>query len=430
MSAKKGDLILLMPGATGWEVWKGTPAEGLSRHAETEHRKALEVTECPSGPLQMALPVRQLVALPFRAQTTDLDLLDDLAEMHLEKNGVRPSLDGGQLTDHFVYGQGGEDTVLTSVVLSAPKEGELPRRSPEAFDLSPRCLPLPAGKVAVWKELGRWVFGIGESTKALYFQCLPGEHLDARAGKDIRLAISQLQLQGLLPETPGEVVVWTTGSSADAREEELEALSRGVNLEVNPSPKPRPHWPMPPSKLLPEDVRAERMQAASKRNRTILLVAMAIAYLGVIAFLYTKVQKAEKDAQVAERQVSQLSGETTQLMSLQDKWEELSPVVEEEFYPYEVFHQVSTCLPNVGERKVRLTLVTVYNQPKVADGGVLEMNREIVVMGEAADTNDVAKFNLALQAKEELSDFDWTIEPESQTKTGAWGFRYTAKAPN
>ncbi|MEN8847137.1 MAG: hypothetical protein ABF377_03560 [Akkermansiaceae bacterium] len=429
MSAKKGDLTLLIPGATGWEIWNGSTAAGLSKRSESESRRALDVGGYPSGPIQMALPVRQLVALPFRAQTNDLALIDDLAEMHLERNGVRPSLDGGQLTDHFVYAVEGEETALNAVVLTTPTEGELPKRSPKAFDLSPRCLPLPSEKIAIWKELGRWVFALGNGEKVLYFQCLPGERLDDRAGKDVRLALTQLQLQGLLETMPSEAVVWTTGGVADARPEELESFARGLGLEAHPSPKPSPIWPTPPSKLLPADVRAERAEKASKRNRTILVAALVLAYLGLAAYLFTDLKKAEKDAKLAERKVEELSGGTTQLMALQDKWDELAPVVEADYYPYEVYLRVAKCLPNKPERKVRLTLIDINNQPKLVEGQGMVMVRDIVVKGEAQDTADIAEFAIALQRSDELAEFEWIIQPEKQTRTGAWGFTYTAKVP-
>ncbi|MGC6425899.1 MAG: hypothetical protein ACON5H_02760 [Akkermansiaceae bacterium] len=431
MSAKKGDLTLLLPGAEGWEVWKGNPSAGLSLKDGTEHFRVLNVSGIPGGSLQMALPVRQLVALPFKTQTTDLDLIDDLADMHLEKNGVRPALDSGTLSDHFVYEQRAEETSLTAVVLRPPMEGDLPRRSPEAFDLSPRCFSLPPGKVAVWKELGRWVFALGSADKVLYFQCLPGERLDERAGKDIRLSLAQLQLQGLLHELPQELLVWTTGGVSDARPEELDSLARGFGGEIFTAAKPAPHWPVPPSKLLPEDVRAERVQKAAQRTRILAIAAAVIAYLSFVAFLYTKVQRAEKDAIAMERQVEATKGDTGNLQTVVDKWGELSPVVEDEFYPYEVFFQINQCLPNdqVAPPEIRITQATIYNQPKVNEEGLQSVNREIFIAGVAAENADIAKFSIALKAREELSDFIWTIAPQEQTKNGDWSFRYSAIVP-
>lgn len=430
MSAKKGDLTLLLPGAEGWEIWNGAPAAGLTLKSGTEHRRALDVAGLPGGPISMALPVRQLVALPFRAQTTDLDLIDDLADMHLEKNGVRPALDGGTLSDHFVFEQGVDDTALTAVVLRAPSEGDLPRRSPQAFDLSPRCLTLPDGQVAIWKELGRWVFALGSGEKVLYFQCLPGERLDERAGKDIRLSLTQLQLQGLLPELLKELVVWTSGGVSDARSEEIESLARGFNGDVYTAPKPAPHWPTPPSKLLPEDVRAERVQKAAKRTRLLGVAALAMVYMGLVGFLYNEVKKAEEKAVEVEKKVDGVSGAQGSLMTLIGKWDELGPVTEDEYYPYEIFYQINQCLPNdkVAPPEVRITQITVWNQPKNSDDGLLTVNREIFISGESEDTNKIAEFALALENSEELSDFDWNIEPGTQKK-GIWEFRYSALIP-
>lgn len=428
MSAKKGDLTLLLPGAGGWEIWKGTAVAGFSLHSETDHHRALNVTGYPSGPIQMALPVRQLAAIPFKVQTTDLDLLDDLAAMHLEKNGVRPALDSGTLADHFIYSQNAEETSLTAVVLNAPREGELPRRSPEAFDLSPRCLPLPSGKVVVWKELSRWVFALGSGDKVLYFQCLPGERLDERAGKDIKLSLTQLGLQGLISGASEEIVIWTSGDAEDARPEEIEALARGFNGPVHTSPKPSPHWPVLASKLLPEDVRAERVEKAAKRTRNLAIAALAICYLGVVAYLYTNFKKSEKRAIAVEREVEATKEETGNLLAVLNKWDELTPVVEGEFYPYEVYYQVVRCLPNTPERKIRISLATVVNQPKISPEGVSVMDRRIVVTGQAADTSDIAKFAIALKASEQLSEFRWNM-PESQTKKDEWSFTYTAEVP-
>jgi len=284
MSGKKGDLNLLIPGADGWEIWTGSNHGGYRLHKGTEHHLVLDVTGYPSGAIGMAIPVRQVSAVPFRAQTDDLSLLGDLATMQLEKNGTRPALDGGRLTDHFVFGSAPDETHLTAVVMNPSSEGQLPRRSPQAFDISPRCLPLPAGKVVVWRELGRWVFAIGKPGQALYFQVLSGERLDDRAGNEIRLALTQLQMQGLLPQPPDAVVVWSHASSSDARPEEHESLARGLGLAVSVTEKPAPVWPLPPSRLLPADVRAERLAKKGKRNRNLLIAALFLAYLGLAAF--------------------------------------------------------------------------------------------------------------------------------------------------
>ena len=76
----------MIPGADGWEIWTGSAMSGYQQHSSTDHMLALDVTGIPSGPVAMAVPVREVFAVPFRAQTDDLSLLGDLASMQLEKS--------------------------------------------------------------------------------------------------------------------------------------------------------------------------------------------------------------------------------------------------------------------------------------------------------------------------------------------------------
>lgn len=421
----------MIPGADGWEVWTGSAANGFQQHSSTEHMLALDVTGLPSGVMAMAVPIRQVSAVPFRAQTDDLSLLGDLASMQLEKNGNRPALDGGQLTDHFVYGTAPEETHLTAVVMNPPSEGQLPRKSPDQFDISPRCLPLPEGKVVVWRELGRWVFGIGKPGHALYFQCLSGERLDSRAGNEIRLALTQLQLQGLLKGIPEGLIVWSHGSATDARPEELEALSRGVGVPANSSPRPNPTWPVPPSRLLPADVRAKRLAVQGRRNRNIMIAALAVVYLGVVAYLYFDLKKSKEAAMVAKRKADAVSGEASLLDNHRAKWSELRPVVESEYHPLELFLATYRALPNTqDERYIRFKKLSFINQFREIEGD-LAVAREIVLEGLADEANqpEIPKYAGNLKSSSELQDFEWTFKPEEIDKrSGKLTFTFIGNA--
>lgn len=431
MSAKKGDLNLLIPGGDGWEIWRGSPTSGFQLHAATEHRKALDVTGFPSGEIAMAVPVRQVSAVPFRAQTDDLALLGDLALMQLEKNGTRPVLDGGQLTDHFVYGMTEEETHLTAVVMNPPSEGQLPRKSPEAFDLSVRCLPLPEGRVAVWRELGRWVFGIGKPGQALYFQCLSGDRPDARAGNEIRLALTQLQIQGMLAELPAAAVVWTSASAGDARPEELEVLSRGLGLPVETAPRPDPTWPTPPSRLLPADVRAERLAGKAKRNRNLIIAAVAVLYLGLAGYLFLDLRAAEKKAAEVRLDADRVQEDAQLLTDHEGMWSELQPVVETEYHPLEVFLACYEALPNTPkDRFIRLKEAVFENQFKEIDGS-LKVSRRVRLEGLVDQENQpkIPEFSKGLRTSKDLEWFRWTFAPETtDRKTGKLTFVYEGNA--
>lgn len=431
MSAKKGDLNLMIPGADGWEIWTGSTVNGFQQHASTDHLRALDVTGIPSGAVAMAIPVREVFAVPFRAQTDDISLLGDLASMQLERNGNRAALDVGGLTDHFVYATAPEETHLTAIVMNPPSEGQLPRKSPDQFDLSPRCLPLLEDRVVVWRELGRWVFGIGKPGKALYFQCLSGEQLDVRAGNEIGLALTQLRLQGLLATPPEGIVVWSHGSASDARSEELEALSRGLGMPASSSPRPNPTWPEPPSRLLPADVRAERLAVLGRRNRNYLIAALAVVYLGVVVYLYSDLGKTKKEAAMTKRNADAVAGEASLLDMHRAKWAELRPVVETDYHPLELFLSSYRALPNTkDDRFIRFKKLTFLNQFREIEDE-LRVDRQIVLEGFADQENQqqIPKYAGSLRSSQDLDDFNWSIQPETIDKrSGKLTFTFVGNA--
>ena len=201
---KKGEKVLLLPGADGWEAWTGLNGAGLALALRSGAMRVLDVGGIPSGELTMAFPVRDVSALPFRAPTSDDALLSDLAEMHLERMGMRPGINAGVLSDVFKVGTRGEESLAVPVVLAPPMEGHLPRRSPQHFDISARCLPLPSDGLVVWRELGRWVFALSEEGQALEFEALASSQLGEDAGREIRLTLMQLELQHEGPYTAKE----------------------------------------------------------------------------------------------------------------------------------------------------------------------------------------------------------------------------------
>ncbi len=285
--------------------------------------------------------------------------------------------------------------------------------------------------MVIWRELGRWVFGIGKPGHALYFQCLSSDRLDARAGNEIRLALTQLQMQGLLKVLPGSVVVWSHGSSSDARPEELEFLARGLEMPVESSPRPAPTWPAPPSRLLPADVRSERLAVRGKRNRNILIAALLVVYLGILAFLYFDLQKAKKAAALAQRDANAISGDAALLLAHQAKWDELRPVVETEFQPFEVFLASYRALPNTKQdRFIRIKKASFTNQFREIDGD-LKVSREVVLEGQAEQENQpqIPIFAGNLRSSRDLELYRWAIQPEIVDKrSGKLTFTFVGTA--
>ena len=423
---KKGEKVLLLPGADGWEAWTSLNGAGLDLALRSGTTRVLDVGGIPSGELTMAFPVRDVSALPFRAPTSDDALLSDLAEMHLERMGMRPGVDAGVLSDVFKVGTRGEESLVVPVVLAPPMEGHLPRRSPQHFDISARCLPLPADGLVVWRELGRWVFALSEEGQALEFEALASNQLGEDAGREIRLTLMQLEMQGLIDSLPRHCFVWVGDEEAPPGAEELAALGAGIGLSgpATIAAKPAPVIPARSTQLLPADVRAERVARRKKQHIVIASAAAVVVYLGVLGGLWSSLAKARKKADKALVEYTPLADVHEDGMRHEQKWRELQPVVEQDHNTVELLYHCMRA--RGGEEGVRLDRADITNQLQVDSEGELTLIRSIRLQGKSDELGQATAFDEALKGERGLNDYQWTTPPP-QAKGDKWSFQYEAR---
>ncbi len=315
--SSKTDGILLIPGPGGWEIWQGNRERGFRRSLENGAMQASGIGKIPPGRLLMGFPVREALAVPFKVQTDDEAMFDDLVSMHLEKSGIRPEEDAGRLTDVFPAGREDGQTTLLSVVLSAPAEGTMPQRAPVGFDISARLFPMAGNAVTLWQELGRWVFAVTSGGHLAYFQSLSGSGLGADAVRDIRLALTQLSLQGVSLDVD-KAVIWTTGHHSDPTDDAIHEFGRELGSEVSAEPKPRPVLPAPMSRLVPADVRAQHRARAERRKRVLL------AYLGLAGFLAYDYFRLDGDLKKQQAELEQTRLRHSGIGLFKDDWKQLA----------------------------------------------------------------------------------------------------------
>ncbi len=423
---KKGEKVLLLPGADGWEAWTSLNGAGLDLALRSGTTRVLDVGGIPSGELTMAFPVRDVSALPFRAPTSDDALLSDLAEMHLERMGMRPGIDAGVLSDVFKVGTRGEESLVVPVVLAPPMEGHLPRRSPQHFDISARCLPLPADGLVVWRELGRWVFALSEEGQALEFEALASNQLGEDAGREIRLTLMQLEMQGLIDSLPRHCFLWVGDEEAPPGAEELAALGAGIGLSgpATVAAKPAPVIPSRTTQLLPADVRAERVARRKKQQITVAAVAAVVVYLGVIGVLWSSLAKARKNADKALVEYTPFEDIYEDGKRHEQKWRELQPVVEQDHNTVELLYHCMRA--RGGEEGVRLDRADITNQLQVDSEGELTLIRSIRLQGKSDELGQATAFDEALKGERGLNDYQWTTPPP-QAKGDKWSFQYEAR---
>lgn len=355
----------------------------------------------------MGFPVREALAVPFKVQTEDPSMFEDLASMHLEQSGIRPEADAGRLTDVFPAGHEDGQTLLLSVVLSAPVEGTMPLRAPSEFDISARCFPMAENAVTLWRELGRWVFAITSGGRLTYFQSLPGTQLASDAIREIRLALTQLSLQGVTLHMD-KAIVWMSGQDSDPSDEDIQAFGKELDAEISAEPKPSPVLPHPMSRLVPADVRAEQRMKAEMQKRNMLIAAVLLAYLGIAGyFAYSYFQLSSKlKKQNAELKVVKMDHGDIGLFNAD--WDQLAPVVDSPHWPLQLLERTAKLIPPGQDLRFK----------------VYEASRErIILRGETGDLKLASSY--AEKLRRSLSDYEWSLPPaESDSKTNRWKFNY------
>lgn len=395
----------LVPGAHGWELWVNGQCQKTF-----EVRRPGEIASSLSSPLVVVFPVTEATALPFVAPTGDLELIDELTEMHFERVGVMPDLSAGKLEDHFILQRGEDSTKVLGVVLRVQSEQDLPKKSADFFELSPRMYQPEGTQVGIWREFGAWVFSVYDGGQPLYFQALPkGEGVKSLA-RELKLCLSQLSLQGLLEDEP-RFVLW------DEDREEAVQLTRWLGKSVEVEARPVPQTPERWSKLLPADIAAER-RVAQQRARNLLIGGLAtILLLAMIAFFGREIYNDRNQLVELEEKISKLEPEVQVIEKLSSKRSELQQMIDQSMWPQQLLLECASALP--AGQVVRFMEFSVSNN---------DIGQQVVIKGQARDFESVGNFQTLLERNRKLRErfqfrtpspvqqndfwvFDWTLEP-------------------
>lgn len=408
--AKNSSTHLLLPGESEWEFW--TIAPGAPAILQSSHPVARpsEIGKTPQGDVIFLFPVRALTALPMHVPTGDTSLFPDLAATHAERAGLRPDPFAGQLSDIFPILTNSENSVFLSVVLRNPQSGDLPLKSPKAFDISPRAFPTRGNTLTLWRELGNWVFAIHSEGKLLYCQATSASSAspDASLVREIRIAIAQLSMQGVRAE-PSSATVWSSDP-----ETETSLLSRSLSLQTQLAPRPAPVLPDPLSKLLPADVRAARRAARKRQNIILAVAALAVIYLGTIGYLGYGLWKTRSTTGKLQAEVASVAPQQEAFKLHIAKWDELEYGIDLNYNTVDILNRIARSIPPGSG--LRLTSAIISPE-------------EIRIEGEAPQPQAVNDFSKNLTRNNDLAAFTWETPEARQTARG-WGFIFTAAPPS
>lgn len=407
--AKSNSNYLLIPGETEWEIWTIAPNQPATLHSSHPVKFASEIGNLPSGDLIFFFPIQAFTALPLRVQTGDASLFPDLAATHAERLGLRPDPLAGQLTDIFPISTSNDESTLLSVVLRNPSTEVLPSKSPKAFDISARALPAQGNTLTLWRELGLWVFAIHQQGKLIYCQATSssGVSPDSNLVREIRIAIAQLSLQGIVVK-PDKTIVWSNDPETKAT-----ALSQAFTIRVDLAPRPTPTLPDPLSQLLPADVRAARRAARQRQNTIVAIAAIAIFYLGAIGYFGYDLWKIHSTTKELNARVAQIAPSVEKYNLHNNKWSELEYAVNQDYNTMDILLRIQKWIPpNSG---LRLTSAEISPT-------------DININGEAGQPTAITQFGTNLRKSNELLSYEWSLGPP-QDSNGRWKFTHTAAIP-
>lgn len=383
---------LCLPGAESWELWKASPG-GWQRQSGAD----------PSaGPSSFktatifAYPVSSAFAVPIRSATTDPDLLPDLVDIQLEKQGLKPEVPVGCLTDWRVVDRGEQETLVSASVLNPALSDDLPREAPTRFEISPDLYDLPDDSLVIWKELGRLVFAVTRHDHPVYFHALSASALSPSVVQEIEHLMMPLYTQGIVTELDS-IVLWT-----DPVDPEVEGLLREVfGAKVFRAQQPPPRPGTRTSAIEPVTVAQGKIRAARAARIQKIVTACVAAYLLIPGFFAVRYFMESRKIRNLQTSTSSLESQYGGVQTILDQAALADSAINRDQFPVEWLFQSLTSLYDNANPGVR---ITSYDIEK-AHGETKKS--QITIKGEVAGNASLAiaygnkvKGNAALQGLE------------------------------
>lgn len=413
MSKNKGEIALILPGESFWELWSALPDGTVERRSVSEATELRDFRDQPQGESSLFFPLNQLTFAPFRVETSDESLFGDLVESHWEQLGIRLSTEDGILSDFTVMESRENDSLLAPFALNPQREGDLPARLPAHFDLSPRAYKVEGTALIFRRELGKWCCSFYLDGKILFASIL-GTSLDEEAIRGCQMELLQLSLQGCLPASY-PVECWGG--------QDVSLLSRMLSRPVTARSHPSPSLPGKWSRLLPADVNSERRKKKGRQRVLFGAAILGVLYISALGYHYKNIYFLKKDAAALQAENAKLEEPFQGLQAVKAKWDALSPAVDSSSWPDELLWRCYNARPD--ENSVKFTFFEVL--PSEQSG----LPAKITIKGTSAKLETITKFGQQLKKPQyKLDAFEWsTPTPSPPTdKNPQWAFSFEGQS--
>ena len=346
-----------------FEEGPGAFTRGASRHA-------------------LALPAASLWVLPAWMKGSQAQL-KDMAQLHIERLGVRPPQHEESMFVDALTEQDG--SILARVV--ALKDVHTPladfRILPDECLLSAACLPLPSNSLTVWRELGRLVVAITIGPHLAYFSPLSASSLDHSGLAELNNICLQLTFQRVLTALSG-IVLWIEDG-------DVEHIQKVTGVPVSREDRPNPQMNAAAKiGLIPGDVIATRQAGEAATRTRLMVLGGAFVVSAFVAAFMVIMAIATKERDALLEQVAEITPRAAKVHSHQEAWNEVATAADPNAYPMELLLR---CMEPASSNDVTLTNFECTQDT-------------IVLRGRAKKISPALKFSEELKQIDSLA-FNW-----------------------
>jgi hypothetical protein len=361
----------------------------------------------------VGMPASEVSTFAVALPPTDQSLHANMIFAQAEKRGLVSSADGETLVDYELIGNDPEGDTF-AVTVMPPPASDFIENGAAGYTTSAWLRSAPTGGCCLWKESGRLVFGVYHGQIPIHVQVLSGGgQPDKAAAQEISLTL--LGLRGdpaLSGHQPKEMDFCLPDAPPEAVKEFSEALDIPVTQRMNPNALSQRVEGR--SRLLPHAVSDSRRKRKSGRRVFLGLVALLIAYVVAISWLWIDARNKSRKIESIERQLSITEPDVERIQMVEQRWKALEPAFEKDLFPLVQLSRITSALPGSG---------VVIREFKTS-------GRSSRIVGQARDVQLANQLLEDLQVMEGFERYQWSMPNPKVEKNNTATFVISGEPKN